>query len=400
MLQKPSDMSNYQFLQYLYDRKSELGLTWDDIADIMNEYEEANKTGDAYRKMCNRLRNKDNSQRSFTISNDELINDFDDDDKFSEEFNVKKEIQRLKDERTQLNHIYRQSSREELLRDIARESAEVISKRYPFDNLFKKDIVTTGTKSGILLLSDWHYGAVIDNHWNKYNPELCEERLDCLFSKVVEFIHYYKIKTLYVLNLGDLISGRIHAQLRIENREDAVSQVMHVSELLARFLAELSEEVDIEYYDCLDNHSRIEPDKKQSLRLESLARIITWYLDERCKNLENVNINFNTYSDDIVSFRTYDGWNIVGVHGDLDIQRSVIKNMRGMLIERPDLVCTAHMHHFSSNEENECMLISNPSLMGTDGFAESKRLTSKPAQTLIITSVESPTYAIHRIVLD
>ena len=175
---------------------------------------------------------------------------------------------------------------------------------------------------------------------------------------------------------------------------------MNVSELLALFLYNLSNYVDIEYYDCLDNHSRVEPNLKESLRLESLSRIITWYLIERFKDSNFVKINFNDYSDDIVSFKTHDGWNVVGVHGDLDSQKAVIKNMRGMLVERPDLVCTAHMHHFSANEENECMLVSNPSLMGTDSFAESKRLTSKPAQTLIVTSSNSPAYSIHRIVLD
>ena len=355
--------------------------------------------------MYYRLTHKSEPNRGFTVTEDSELNreeyedDFDD-DRFREDFNLKKEIQRLKDERTQLNSTYRQATREELLRDIAKESAEIIAKRYPFDNLFKRTTDIPCQCSGILLLSDWHYGAAVDNHWNKYNPEICKERLGELFVRVSEFIHSYKIRTLYVLNLGDLISGRIHAQLRIDNREDAVSQVMNVSEILSRFLSSLSELVDIEYYDCLDNHSRIEPDKKQSLRLESLARIITWYLKERCKDLSNVKINFNEYSDDIVSFRTHDGWNIVGVHGDLDTQKAVIKNMRGMLKERPDLVCTAHLHHFSANEENECVMISNPSLMGTDGFAESKRLTSSPAQTLIITNSETPTYAIHRIVLD
>jgi len=45
-------------------------------------------------------------------------------------------------------------------------------------------------------------------------------------------------------------------------------------------------------------------------------------------------------------------------------------------------------------------LISNPSVMGTDSFAESKRLSSSPAQTLVIMDANSPAYAIHRIALD
>lgn len=289
------------------------------------------------------------------------------------------------------------------MKDIGIECAKIVAEKKPFVKISEeKKPLRTSNRSGILLLSDWHYGAVVNNFWNKYDPDVCQGRLCQVLTDTAVLVETYGISKLYVLNLGDLISGRIHAQTRIENREDAISQVMHVSEILAQFLYDLSSStaVPIEYYDCLDNHSRIEPNMKESLRLESLARIITWYLQERFKEDDLVNINFNEYSDDIVSFETKDGWNIVGVHGDLDSQKAVIKNMRGMLWERPDLVCTAHLHHFSANEENECMMVSNPSLMGTDGFAESKRLTSKPAQTFIVTGEKSPTYAIHRIVVD
>jgi hypothetical protein len=385
-------------LRTLFASKEDLGYTWGDIANILNKKYHTNFSADACRKRCSRY-HEDEDQLVFQLDNEDEVQP---EINVKEEFNVRKEIQRLKDERNQLNGLYRQFSREDLLRDIAKECASEISKSYPFKDAFKPLKKNDGQdREGILLLSDWHYGISIDNHWNKYNPEICKTRLGILFSEVVRFIGQYSISTLYVVNLGDLISGRIHSQLRIENREDAISQVMHVSELLASFLYELSKVVNIEYYDCLDNHSRIEPNIKESLRLESLARIITWYLKERFYDIPNVNINFNEYSDDILSFQTKkQKWNVVGVHGDLDSQRAVIKNMRGMLNERPDLVCTAHLHHFSANEENECVLVSNPSLMGTDGFAESKRLTSRPAQTLIVTDEYSPAFAIHRIVID
>lgn len=390
MLQKPANMSNEQFLHYLYNKKKELGLTWGDIADIMNEYENCQKTADAYRHFC--------SNRFRDISFEEVTKEETPGIDIEKELAIRNEIQRLRDERTQLNALYRNYSREQSLKEIAVECATKISANNPFI-LKRASINGESDKEGILLLSDWHYGITIDNHWNQYSPEICKTRVEELALQLSTFIDTYKLEKLFVLNLGDLISGRIHSQVRIENREDAVSQTMHVAELMAQFLFNLSLKVNIEYYDCLDNHSRIEPNMKESIRLESLARIITWYLEERFRNYPAIKVSFNKYSDDIIAFTSKFGWNVVGVHGDLDTQKAVIKNMRGMLIERPDLVCTAHMHHFSANEENECMMISNPSLMGTDGFAESKRLTSKPAQTLIIADEDSPTYAIHRIVV-
>ena len=396
-------------LKSLYEEKERLGYTWGDIARILNEKHHTNYSGDAYRKRFSRLRKRtDDSQISFLYGTaDGVINTPPADSiigtlNVEDELNSRVVLQRLKDERTQLNQIYRQASREMLLKDIGVECAKIIAEKNPFLRKSDRKPVRSTNRCGILLLSDWHYGAVVNNYWNKYDPEICQKRLWDILTDTASLVETYGISRLYVLNLGDLISGRIHAQTRIENREDAISQVMHVSELLAQFLYDLSSStaVPIEYYDCLDNHSRVEPNIKESLRLESLARIITWYLQERFAEDDLVNINFNDYSDDIVSFETKDGWNIVGVHGDLDSQKAVIKNMRGMLWERPHLVCTAHLHHFSADEENECMMISNPSLMGTDSFAESKRLTSKPAQTFIVTSEKSPTFAIHRIVVD
>ena len=89
-------------------------------------------------------------------------------------------------------------------------------------------------------------------------------RVLCAFKEILPSYFDEKIQYLYVINLGDLISGRIHAPLRINSRMDVVSQTQQISELVAQFLAELSRHFSkIEYYDCLDNHSRVEPIKEK-----------------------------------------------------------------------------------------------------------------------------------------
>ena len=379
-------MSNDDFLKHLYLNKNEFGLSWEDIAEIMNQYEIKNFSCDKYRKQCKNFQN-------------DLVSDVT--NEFEEELSVQSEIQRLKDERTQLKAVYRQVSRENFLKDIAIECAENIAKSNPFVNEFKKFTKTTkiNKKEAILEISDWHYGIEIDNHWNKYSPEICVNRVKTLLNKTIDLVENNEIYKLHILNLGDLISGRIHSQIRIENKEDVISQVINVSELLANFLYELSKHVEIDYYDCLDNHSRIEPNKKESLRLESLARITNWYLTERFKNCKNVNINVNEYSDDIILFKALN-WSIAGVHGDLDRLNNVVKNIQLFTHNNIDLICTAHLHHFSCDEENGCTVITNPSMMGMDSFAESKRLYSKPAQTFLIISNRQPVESIHRILLD
>ena len=392
-------MTNDDYLMYLYSKKDELSLSWKDIADLMRQCEDRAYSEDKYRKRCKYL-----SETGYNKVCDAYECEFDDTkdeaDLFSieEEFSAQKALQRLRDERNQLKQYYRQYSREDTLKDLAKECAAIIADANPFTlkiiNQPKNEEV-----EGVLEISDWHYGITIDSHWNEYSPAICIDRVNSLLNKTIELIKKNNISTIRVLNLGDLISGRIHSQIRIENREDVISQVINVSELLAKFLNSLSEYASVEYYDCLDNHSRIEPNMKESLRLESLARITTWYLCERFKYSNRVCIHFNKYSDDIIMFDTL-GWKFAGVHGDLDKLSTVVKNLQTFTRNSVDVICTAHLHHFSCNEENGCTVISNPSLMGMDSFAESKRLYSKPAQTFFIVSKDQPVESIHRIIVD
>lgn len=408
MIQLDNFDSNYYKLLYeLYNKKiKDKSITWLDIANQMNstfnlDYSESkyrkeykNKSNDYdYFNFESLNDNKDN-QIDVQLDNCEQTRDFSIEDKL----NLFKEAQILRDERNQLNQIYRQASREQYLKDIAINCAEIIAKEYPFKKFTDHKFNVNSYRQGILEISDWHYGIEIDNLFNKYSPEICLERVNKLLDKTIDLCQQNNIKNLNIVNLGDMISGRIHAQIRIQNREDVVSQIINVSEILSLFLYNLSKYVNINYYDCLDNHSRIEPDKKESLRLESLARIITWYLKQRFENVDNVTIHENNFNNDIIMFKVFD-FVVAGVHGDLDKQKNVIKNLQTFMSKNIDLICTAHMHHFTADEENGCMLICNPSLMGMDQFAEEKRLFSKPAQTFIVSTEDNIVESIHRIIL-
>jgi hypothetical protein len=229
--------------------------------------------------------------------------------------------------------------------------------------------------------------------------EIAKKRIRQLFVKTVEYIIRYKLQKLFVINLGDMIAGRIHSPIKMESRIDSVTQIMDVSELIAQFLQNLSAYVDIEYYEVLDNHSRLEPNVKESLDLESLARITGFYLKQRLKDNDRIIIQDNKYSKDILTFNIL-GHNVAGVHGDKDKQKSVINSLTLYTKEFYDLILTAHLHHFSADEQNEVIRISNGSLMGTDSYALKLRLSSKPSQTFIVSTKENVVDAIHKINLD
>ena len=101
---------------------------------------------------------------------------------------------------------------------------------------------------------------------------------------------------------------------------------------------------------------------------------------------------------DIITFNC-NGFRVAGVHGDRDKPTKVIGNISRLTKEHFDLVLTAHLHHFSCDEQNRTLVISNGSLMGTDNYAESLRLDSAPSQNIIIVTEDNVAETIHRVIL-
>ena len=378
---------NEKFNDYkirLYELKYSDGLTWKDISSLIEDQYGICLSPDACRNQARRLRNKNNYEEQ--LNPDDAL------------FNIQKEKVKVRDERIQVNAIIRRISREETLKEIAKDAVEVIkdSKPLNFPDFIEID---DADGIGILHLSDWHYGLELDSYWNAYNPEIARERIVNLRNKVCEKLLKNHIRELFVINTGDMISGNIHLQLRLNSRIDVITQTIEVSELLAEFINDLSNNFIIKYADCLDNHSRIEPKKADSLDLESLARITSWYLKERLKDNNNVTFIGNRISNDVITFNVY-GFNVCAVHGHKDKPERIAEHMILMNKENYDLILTSHYHHFSADEKNETIILGNSSLMGTDDFAEKLRVSSRPSQNLIISTQDNVVDSIFRILVD
>ena len=370
------------YIRRVCDSKKQLKLSWEDVADIINDQTGDFRSANAYKLWYSRhVTQVDTSNQLSDVM-----------------LEIKKERVKLADERNQNNAYIRRLAREDTLKEIAYEIADKMSSKPLVSTPLPLNRHRNASVEAILQLSDWHYGIEVSNFWNTYNPEIAKERIRKLLASTIELINDYDITKLYVINLSDLIAGRIHTQIRLESRYDVITQIIHVSEILAEFLNELSNYCEVEYHATADNHSRIEPNKKQSLDLESLTRITHWYLKERLSDNCNICIFDNVYGEDIVTFKSL-GHQIAAVHGDKDRPATVIDNISMMTEKHYDLILTAHLHHFSCDEKNRCDVVSNGSLMGTDSYAQSLRLSSKPSQNLIIVSEENPLYAIHRILV-
>lgn len=364
--------------------KNQLTLSWRMLADFLNEQLEMNRSEKWYRTHYY------NGDFEVNIENP------------SPEETMLMKIGKLKvkaaDERNQARAYIRRLAREETLKEIAANYASELKDSKPLLTTSNLQFIEDSENSGILLISDWHYGMVCDNYWNKFDPEICRSRVSQLQKKTIELIHQENVHELTVLNLSDLIAGRIHSQIRIESRYNAVQQTMHVAEILAEFLTNLSNHCNVQYYDCLDNHSRVEPDKNDSLDLESFVLMIPWYLKARLQGNNHVYINGNEFGPDIITC-TVAGHNIIGVHGHDDSPVTVLDKLSLMTHQHYELMCLAHRHHFQCDEQHQTLIVSNASLMGVDSYAEKHRLTSYPSQTFIKSTRENVCESIHRIVL-
>lgn len=375
-------------ISVIQDLRNKYDITWKDIADTINEYCKLSFDESTYRKKFakyTRQREEEN-----TVDSNDLL------------YEIRKERFKLRDEVTQTNSNLRRLAREETCKEIAHDFAEQMNskKLLPISKIEDVEIKIP-TKEAIVQLSDWHYGIEINSYFNQYNKEIAKQRISNLCEKVIEECLKENIQRVRIVNLSDLIAGRIHLTIRLQSRIDVITQTMEVAEILAEFIHRLSNYFQVYYYSCSDNHSRVEPNKKESLELESFYRIIDWYLPERLQaQVISGQVKFfnNEISDDIISFRI-GNHKICGVHGHNDQPSKIIANLSLLTEEHYDLILAAHYHHFSANEQNKTVLVSNGTLMGTDSYSEKLRLTSTPSQNLIFVSKENVIESIKRLVL-
>lgn len=288
---------------------------------------------------------------------------------------LKKERIKVSDERRELNRTVRELARMESLQDRVLD----IWSNEPQVKIFEKCVKyrrPISDKEGVLVISDVHYGIIVDNEVNCYSPKVCEESFVKLYEEVLVNVERYKLKKIHVLLAGDLVSGIIHTNLRLQQGEDIISQIKGVSNILANFLENLNEVVETEVHYTIGNHSRVVADKKLSLTSENFEYLLPWYL----KAKTSVKIEDN--SSDISMFNVC-GYNIASLHGHQVAPNSAYEYIVKRTKVIPDCILIAH-YHSDNRVDKGCPIITNGSMVGTDEYALEKGYNSIPHQKLII----------------
>lgn len=296
------------------------------------------------------------------------------------------ELQKIKiaiaDERAALNKQLRQQVRAESIKEIAK---ECVGKMKPLE--LHSPIRDKGDKTLLVALSDFHYGLEINEFNNTYNTTIFLDRLEHLLCETIDKIKSEKISHIVVLGIGDFISGIIHNAIRIESRENVISQVINVSEALISFIDKLANFGYIDYYDCVGNHSRLFEDKNNCLAKESFDLLIHYILEQRFIHETNVNIHDFTISERIGEFEI-SGRYYAFVHGDGFNIDTLAKDLSAMTKNFYEAIFIGHIHHLYIEEQNGTLVISNGSFAGNDEYSNKLRKTSNPSQNIFIIDKE------------
>ena len=284
---------------------------------------------------------------------------------------------------------YRRNMREEARIEELKKSIQEAAKSVetyvsmPMSICFDKD---KSSAEAILLLSDWHIGVLVDNFYNRFNQHIAEYELDTLVKQVVSYCNTLNVGRLNVINMGDLIHGGIHTNARIEQEFDVVTQVEVAGQLMYKVLAGLEQAAPVvTYRSCSDNHSRLMPNKSEHIEKENFGRLIDWWVEAKLEQghhsiiVKRDNLDFGLGRFDLLN-----GKKVAFAHGHEDNINQVYQNFTGATREFIDYALLAHYHNPKEKAFQDCKVIVNGSLVGTEQYALSKRLFCSPTQKLLV----------------
>ena len=364
-----------------------LDMSWDEIANIINKEfrtdESEYRSEAAYRKPYQQ------AKRYFEAN---VFKTYKDEDSYFKELQVQKdavykEKRKLYDQRREYNKLLISDARAEHLCEELIKAANRLNEEKPLlfrEKWFKPNI----HKEAVLCWADWHYGMITDNIWNTYNTEICRERVKTLVEITKEFLELNQIDVLTILTLGDAAHGSIHTGCRVQSEEDTCDQLMHVSELMAEAINDLSSVVNhIDVYSCYGNHMRTIQNKNDSIHSDNMEKIIPWWLKQRLQNNTKIEIIESEYKE----FTRVNilGSHICAVHGDLEKDFKKIGVTINTIFSKKfgetiDYTISADKHHIEEFEQLGIKSVLVPCLCGTDDHANNGRLYSDAGQTLMI----------------
>lgn len=294
---------------------------------------------------------------------------------------LQKERQRFFDQRVAFNKVVRERARQEELNDILVESVKH-GELLPLD--YEPHCVQESDNDLVVSLNDIHFGAVVDNYWQKYDSDICRKMTCKYLDEIIHIADIHRSENCVVWANGDMISGNIHNSIAVTNKENVIDQIIGVSELIAEFIAELSKHFGkVTFVSVSGNHSRIDT-KERALMQERLDDLVEWYLKARLQDFENVTIGGGERIDCTMYLIDIRGKTYCGVHGDYDSNAGKIQSLQQMAGKRLYAVLLGHLHHNKIDTVQGIKTIMAGSFLGMDDYCVAHRIVGEPEQMVCV----------------
>lgn len=381
-LEKLPNENEEQFIWRLGQAKDAgiLDLDWTEIAEVINKQfrddESEYRSEAAYRKPYQQT-------KRFVEAN--ALNQYKDEDLYIRElrdakFELRKEKQKMFDERTELNRKLREQARRESFIDLV---TERISNVEPLKLNYTDKQIIESDNDIICHITDIHAGIHIDNWYNKFDMDILKERLTSYLDQLFLIQNRHNSENCYVV-IGEIMSGLIHETIRIENNENVIQQFIMVSSILSDVISEIARHFNkVHIYITPGNHSRVIPNKEHALRGENFDVLLPHYLKASLQNYKNVYIEDNLKDCDVAMFDVR-GNKVYSVHGDKDDVSNVVQKFTMVFGSKPDIVLMGHRHTNALTTVYDTKVIQSGCISGSDNYCLDRRLKNRPEQTISI----------------
>lgn len=349
--------------------------SWQNVADILNELLGTEYTESKFRKQFQAFNKMLSANRSKFVDSDEQIKEIE-----VQKRELEKERKKLSDARVDYNRLIRQEARKESYIDMVK---RIICEDVEPMNIPIHYILFNSSTDLLVHLTDIHMGIEIHNWKNDFDSDILKQRIEKFTSDILDIRGMHQSENCYLV-VGEILSGIIHNNLRLQNNMDLMEQFKYVSELISAMLSRMANHFNHIYvYTTPGNHSRISPKKEEALDGENMDILLPFYLKARMQNVKNITICDNTIEPEIAMFNIR-GNNVFATHGHKDSPSSVVQNFTMMFNIKPDIVLLGHRHTNGLTTVYDTKVIESGCCSGSDNYAVSIRKVNKPEQTVSV----------------
>lgn len=363
----------------LYKNKKLYGLKNEEIGRLCNKAFGVNWTESAHRKATqNYLKGYNDAKAELGNADQQLQNMIEENKRLKQE--AEKERRKLCDERIEYNRQIRQEARKESYADLVK---RIICENVQPINVPIHYSLFDGKTDLLCHLTDIHTGIEINNYKNVFNEEILKQRIEKYTSDILNIRGVHQSQNCYLV-IGEILSGLIHNNLRLQNNMDLMEQFKYISEIIAAMIVRLAGNFNNVYvYTTPGNHSRISPKKEDSLDGENMDVLLPFYLKARLQNISNATICDNRTDPEIAMFHIR-GTTVMASHGHKDSPANVVQNFTLMFGKKPDIVLLGHRHLNGLATVYDTKVISSGCVSGADNYATSIRKVNRPEQTVSV----------------